>query len=511
MAEAISAKVAWALSKAIKGASENRSSGNTTKDATVVRKDPDGTVWVRMAGSDIDTPINGSITASVKAGDVVQCRVDGTVLSLTGNATDPAIGVSKVVSIASSVANVANETLIVGIQSARAVAEAAEKVAKAVNQNFWTDGSGIHVTEVTQEEWSNPTGSSYHSGPNVLINSLGQLFRDGLNNLLTMTSENGARAFTIWDGAGNAASNILASFGAIVKIGRETTGHIELSSVESESEHDYSVSSMDLYGTDGQTRDVHVYSRGPILDDTHEDRDYDVPAAGIEFGGGYKSGGSSIYTLFDNLANRLNICSGSESITNGSTIQLVATRRWVSDASKTDMAAQVFNVDKGGNSPYSRSTVQSGANRADFELTASSSYSQATLDADRAYINGNLILDSIGWTNLSLSSSAKAYTDAQTPRYCRKCGVVALVGEVSPKSEVAAGGELAIGTLPVGCRPYRRTNVLCQGSGNRQWLLQVNTDGTVTATRYRLGDTSVAMPTDAWMPFHVVFVSASAY
>lgn len=93
--------------------------------------------------------------------------------------------------------------------SAKTVADAAQAVAEAVNQHFFADTSGIHVTEATQEDWDES-----HTGANVLINSVGQLFRDGLNNLLTLTTQNGARALTIWDGLGNAASNVLATFGA---------------------------------------------------------------------------------------------------------------------------------------------------------------------------------------------------------------------------------------------------------------------------------------------------------
>ena len=93
--------------------------------------------------------------------------------------------------------------------SAKAVANAAQDVANAVNQHFFADTNGIHVTEATQEDWD-----ENHTGANVLINSVGQLFRDGLNNLLTLTTQNGARALTIWDGLGNAATNVLATFGA---------------------------------------------------------------------------------------------------------------------------------------------------------------------------------------------------------------------------------------------------------------------------------------------------------
>lgn len=104
------------------------------------------------------------------------------------------------------------------IALAKTVADAAQAVADAVNQHFFADTNGIHVTEVTQEDWDES-----HTGANVLINSIGQLFRDGLNNLLTLTTENGARALTIWDGLGNAAGNVTALFGEFSRIGYEPT------------------------------------------------------------------------------------------------------------------------------------------------------------------------------------------------------------------------------------------------------------------------------------------------
>lgn len=65
--------------------------------------------------------------------------------------------------------------------SAAETAEAAQEVADAVNQHFFADDNGIHVTEATQEEWD-----ASHTGANALINALGQLFRDGMNNLLAL-------------------------------------------------------------------------------------------------------------------------------------------------------------------------------------------------------------------------------------------------------------------------------------------------------------------------------------
>ena len=109
--------------------------------------------------------------------------------------------------------------------SAKIVADAAQAVANAVNQHFFADTNGIHVTEATQDEWNES-----HTGANVLINSIGQLFRDGLNNLLTLTTEDGARALTIWDGLGNAAENARAIIGETITLGKTGDKHILIDS-----------------------------------------------------------------------------------------------------------------------------------------------------------------------------------------------------------------------------------------------------------------------------------------
>lgn len=94
--------------------------------------------------------------------------------------------------------------------------ERAEAAANAVSQHFWSDDNGAHVTQVTQDEWSDPESSSYQSGPNSLWNVFGMLFRDGLTNLLAVLTN----GIAIYDGNGNAAANILAEFTAnLVRIG----------------------------------------------------------------------------------------------------------------------------------------------------------------------------------------------------------------------------------------------------------------------------------------------------
>lgn len=112
----------------------------------------------------------------------------------------------------------------VQISNAETLAEQAEAVATATGQHFWPDDDGVHVTEVTQEGWNDAESPGYHSGANVLLNALGQLFRDGLNNILAIVSGTDP-GVAIYDGEGNAADNIMALFSkALIRIGGRLLG-----------------------------------------------------------------------------------------------------------------------------------------------------------------------------------------------------------------------------------------------------------------------------------------------
>lgn len=101
-------------------------------------------------------------------------------------------------------------------ENAKVLAEEADAVAQATGQHFWSDTDGAHITEVTQEEWTDPTDPGYQSGPNSLWNSLGMLFRDGLTNLLAVLTS----GISIYDGLGNTKDHILAEFSpAKVRLG----------------------------------------------------------------------------------------------------------------------------------------------------------------------------------------------------------------------------------------------------------------------------------------------------
>ena len=197
-------------------------------DATAVVTRVDGTTaWVRLAGSDTETPIKRTIDA--KAGDVVQVRVSGGSAWINGNQSAPptddttAIEVKQkteavertvetTVQTLEKVADVAND--------AKDTARAGKAIAEATDQYFWADTNGAHVT--LAPKGTDPNGAT---GFNSLWNMLGLLLRNG-GNILAQFSQNG---IAFYDGSGNNAANVLASFGTSgIRVGKSGQTNIQI-------------------------------------------------------------------------------------------------------------------------------------------------------------------------------------------------------------------------------------------------------------------------------------------
>ena len=89
-----------------------------------------------------------------------------------------------------------------------------EAIARAINQYFWHDTNGVHVTDTTQTDWADAVADNFSDWPsipyhNILMNSLGLLLRTQLINLASLSRS----GIAFYDGEGNASNNILASFG----------------------------------------------------------------------------------------------------------------------------------------------------------------------------------------------------------------------------------------------------------------------------------------------------------
>lgn len=95
--------------------------------------------------------------------------------------------------------------------------DAVEDVANATAQHFWADDSGAHVST----DAGDPEGAQ-----NALWNSLGMLFRKGANSLLALVTGSDP-GVVIYDGNGNAATNVVASFvGNLIELGKGSANAI---------------------------------------------------------------------------------------------------------------------------------------------------------------------------------------------------------------------------------------------------------------------------------------------
>lgn len=192
----------------------------TEHPATVMAKDEDGTVWVRLFGSDTDTPVS-STTSTVDVGDNVEVVISEGRAKILRNRSTPAAGVSFVARAfgqavedaeAYSSRQFADAARMNSIT--KKLAEEADAIATAINQHFFDDDQGIHVTDVTQDEWeaSYPDFSDQSTTKpynNILVNSAGILLRSALKYLVSISRS----GIVFYDGTGNAASNQTASFG----------------------------------------------------------------------------------------------------------------------------------------------------------------------------------------------------------------------------------------------------------------------------------------------------------
>ena len=97
----------------------------------------------------------------------------------------------------------------------------AEDIAEATSQYFWQDTDGVHVAS----EAETPAATR-----NMLMNSLGMLFRRGANNILAILTGT-SPGMVVYDGTGNADSNVIARYSADgVTVGKEESNHAEFTS-----------------------------------------------------------------------------------------------------------------------------------------------------------------------------------------------------------------------------------------------------------------------------------------
>ena len=142
MAEELTGRAAWALMRAI-AAIGGDSGGGASGSATYVRRDSDGTAWVRLPGADRDVPVNGQVLAEAAPGQLVGYTLRDGRLSISGNASSPAVGVERVREEVAPAAEAA-ASASVEAQRAKMAADAAELDAERAHDRAVSANSSAH-------------------------------------------------------------------------------------------------------------------------------------------------------------------------------------------------------------------------------------------------------------------------------------------------------------------------------------------------------------------------------
>lgn len=188
---AVDASAMWELVSSLQGlsASEN---GGSTEQATCTRVDSDGTVWVRLLGADIETPVNGQRLADVSAGDSLTVTISDGLLSIVGNASAPSTSASHVDKVVAPVA--------AGVDVARTVAasaqESAETAATAAQQAIEDAATASAAASAAQGSANQAQASATSANAHAVaaLNSLATV--EDVVDTLTWITEHGTMTKT---------------------------------------------------------------------------------------------------------------------------------------------------------------------------------------------------------------------------------------------------------------------------------------------------------------------------
>lgn len=111
-----------------------------------------------------------------------------------------------------------------------------------------------------------------------------------------------------------------------------------------------------------------------------------------------------------------------------------------------------------------------------------------------------------GWKNLTIDSAFVAYSDNTQPRYRVNGSMISVMGAVSPKTAFTSSStkvNFASG-IPEYLRPSTPLAFVCQGSGFNRWVCGIETNGTLTVSRYGITD-GASVATSAWLIFNCTY------
>ena len=106
----------------------------------------------------------------------------------------------------------------------------------------------------------------------------------------------------------------------------------------------------------------------------------------------------------------------------------------------------------------------------------------------------------------SLSSGWAEYGNGTLPVVRRYGKVVSLTGAIKNTAAITLNTtHVKVFTIPSGYRPSQDALILCQGSGNNEYVMQIKTSGEVFFGRYGTSS-NVQAGAGSWFPFHACWV-----
>ena len=117
-----------------------------------------------------------------------------------------------------------------------------------------------------------------------------------------------------------------------------------------------------------------------------------------------------------------------------------------------------------------------------------------------------LVAGCSGWKALTVDSAFNLYSDNTAPKYRVNGNLVTVMGALSPKTAFTSSAtKVAMASgIPEGLRPDTPLTFICQGSGMNRWACGIETNGTITTSRYGIADFA-SVPTTAWLIFNCTY------
>ena len=522
MEKKLSAVASRRLVRAVRG-HVGRSHAESEGTATFVRRDSDGTCWVRMPGASHDTPANGGILASAEPGQKVSYRIEGTRLTVTGNASDPAVGSDSMTKAIKESSGSLSE--LFGEELAKLLRGISADIISIINNA--ASGGTIDVSKLNL--------ASYYTSAQV-----NSRITSEISSAVTAAFNLASASSWISQSVAYIRSHVMEPAISSAVSAVDVGGANLLDNTGWSSASDVRMSTTYTHGWWKQNGTSLSYSSGLVtIDTTANDSRGCVQLVEVE--------PSTKYVLSADVGDSYQIGIGSDeyptddggwiadgkrawkSFTTGSSQTTVRVNAYASPGvpctiNHLKLEKATVPSDWSPSAWDVQDEVGSAARTATDYLQSSNGETTLNHDDKLTLIadNQGVWVREGGGTPMRISgctaktalplktANVVAYGTGTdwTPYYERRGETIVVSGAVSPKSTVAASGSLTIAQLPTGHRPVQRVAQLCQGSVNAVWLLEIGTDGTMTASRYQTGGTREAMGTSTWLPFHVVFPTA---